>query len=267
MNPKSLEKPTSESSHLEGSNGFREYIGSGKHKDYAVLTTGPCPCLCPLSPPSRPSDSFTSINGDIGSSVAVLMAHEGDDSTIAYLPQEQPGAEEDTGKLVEGPRRRPLAPFDPENFKDARGIIEKQMKRETFQHQNFSTRDNFIAIQNIHLLPTYPPSYFAMFAMMKFALPHMKNGFRIINTTSVASRAFTTALAKDLNPNGICANATAPGPVHTALKPASRPGKQTAGFGSKSKIGRPGQPSQVATSYSMYFWQVSGILILCIPIP
>jgi NAD(P)-dependent dehydrogenase (short-subunit alcohol dehydrogenase family) len=95
------------------------------------------------------------------------------------------------------------------------------------------------------------------------ALTHINS---IINTTStVAFRgtpdmvdyaatkgaivSFTKALAKHLMPKGIMVNAVAPGPVHTPLQPASRPAEQMEGFGKKSGIGRPGQPSEIAPSF------------------
>ena len=40
-----------------------------------------------------------------------------------------------------------------------------------------------------------------------------------------------------------------PGPVHTPLQPASRPAESMEGFGEKSQLGRPGQPSEIAPSY------------------
>lgn len=55
-----------------------------------------------------------------------------------------------------------------------------------------------------------------------------------------------------------------PGPVHTPLQPASRPAEQMEGFGTKSQIGRPGQPSEIAPTYvflaspeaSLYYGQI-----------
>lgn len=55
-----------------------------------------------------------------------------------------------------------------------------------------------------------------------------------------------------------------PGPVHTPLQPASRPDEEMEGFGQQSQLGRPGQPSEIATSYvflgskdaSLYYGQV-----------
>lgn len=67
--------------------------------------------------------------------------------------------------------------------------------------------------------------------------------------TKGAIVSFTKALAKHLMPKGIRVNAVAPGPVHTPLQPASRPAEQMEGFGNKSGIGRPGQPSEIAPSF------------------
>ena len=55
-----------------------------------------------------------------------------------------------------------------------------------------------------------------------------------------------------------------PGPVHTPLQPSSRPAEQMEGFGTQSQLGRPGQPSEIATSFvflaskdaSLYYGQI-----------
>lgn len=67
--------------------------------------------------------------------------------------------------------------------------------------------------------------------------------------TKGAITSFTRSLAKQLVSKGIRVNAVAPGPVHTPLQPASRPAEQMEGFGKKSQLGRPGQPSEVGPSY------------------
>ena len=67
--------------------------------------------------------------------------------------------------------------------------------------------------------------------------------------TKGAIVSFTRSLAKQLLPKGIRVNAVAPGPVHTPIQTASRPPEQMEGFGKKSQLGRPGQPSEVAPSF------------------
>jgi NAD(P)-dependent dehydrogenase (short-subunit alcohol dehydrogenase family) len=69
------------------------------------------------------------------------------------------------------------------------------------------------------------------------------------SATKGAITSFTRSLAKQLAPKGIRVNAVAPGPVHTPLQPASRPAEQMEGFGEKSLLGRPGQPSEIAPSF------------------
>ncbi|KAH6633902.1 hypothetical protein B0J18DRAFT_442167 [Chaetomium sp. MPI-SDFR-AT-0129] len=126
--------------------------------------------------------------------------------------------------------------------------------------------EEFTDIDMENVESTFRSNILQMFAVTKYALPHMKKGGSIINTTStVAFRgtaamvdyaatkgaivSFTRALAKNLMPKGIRVNAIAPGPVHTPLQPASRPAEQMEGFGGKSGIGRIGQPSEIAPSF------------------
>ena len=67
--------------------------------------------------------------------------------------------------------------------------------------------------------------------------------------TKGAIVSFTRSLAQNLMSKGIRVNAVAPGPVHTPLQPASRSAEQMEGFGSKSGLGRIGQPSEIAPSF------------------
>lgn len=100
--------PPSESTKLEACGGFADYVGANKLKDKKVIITGG----------EYESRSFSSLHvsmgmlstadkqdsSGIGRAVAVLMAKEGADITIVYLPQEQEDAD-DTKKMVESEGR------------------------------------------------------------------------------------------------------------------------------------------------------------------
>jgi len=259
--------PSSESTRLEGPNGFVEYTGSGKLKDKAAIITG--------------GDS------GIGRAIAALYAREGADVTIVYLPVEEPDAQ-DTKKLVEEAGRKCLCiPFDLTDFNGCEGVVKKHLDafgKVDILVNNASKQVQEPDFANINLdqvKSSFDSNIIQMFALTKFALPHMPKGSSIINTTSVvafrgtgsmvdyastkgAIVGFTRALSKQLTSKGIRVNAVAPGPVHTPLQPASRPPEQMESLGGKSQIGRIGQPSEIATSYvflasneaTLYYGQV-----------
>jgi len=248
---KSME-PTSESTHLEGAHGFVEYVPAGKLKGKKAFITG--------------GDS------GIGRSVAVLFAKEGADVTIVYLPAEDEDAKE-TKTLVEREGRECLLIagnlMDNETCKSA---ISKHVEK--FQDidvlvNNASKQimcEDFVQINLDDVESTFRSNILQIFAITKYALPHMKKGSSIINTTSTvgfrgtpdmidysstkgAITSFTRSLAKQLVGKGIRVNAVAPGPVHTPLQPASRSAEQMQTFGKDSLLGRPGQPSEIAPSF------------------
>ncbi|KAH8901985.1 NAD(P)-binding protein [Coniochaeta sp. PMI_546] len=245
-------EPSSESTKLEGKGDFVEYLAAGKLKGNKALITG--------------GDS------GIGRSVAVLFAREGSDVSIVYLPEEQPDAE-DTKKLVEKEGRECLLiPGDLMDNETCRKAVEKHMEKFGALHvlvNNASKQimcDDIAEIDLDNVESTFRSNILQMFAMTKYAVPHMKKGGSIINTTSTvafrgtaslvdyaatkgAITSFTRALAKQLMPKGIRVNAVAPGPVHTPLQPASRPAEQMEGYGKQSGIGRVGQPSEIAPSF------------------
>ncbi|MCB8884071.1 SDR family oxidoreductase, partial [Acidisoma cellulosilytica] len=122
---------------------------------------------------------------------------------------------------------------------------------------------------------TFRTNVFAMFWLCKAALPHMKAGATIINTTSIQSyspspmlldyaptkaaiTAFTHALAKQVVGKGIRVNAVAPGPVWTPLQSSGgQPAKNIPDFGDEVPMKRPGQPAELAPVYVLLASQES----------
>lgn len=245
-------KPTSESTQLEGEGAFQEYLAAGKLKGKKALITG--------------GDS------GIGRAVSILFAREGADVTIVYLPEEQPDAE-DTKKLVEKEGRECLLVAGDlmanKNCENAVAKHVEKFKRIDTLVNNASKQimcAEFAEIDLENVESTFRSNILQMFAITKYSLPYMKEGSSIINTTStVAFRgtasmadyaatkgaivSFSRSLAQQLLPKGIRVNAVAPGPVHTPIQPASRTAEEMKNFGGKGKLGRLGQPSEIAPSF------------------
>jgi len=113
-------------------------------------------------------------------------------------------------------------------------------------------------------IKTFDTNIHPMFYLSKYALPHMKRGASILNNASInayigrpdlldytstkgAIVSFTRGLANQQVSKGIRVNAVAPGPVWTPLIPTTMNDKAMEQF--TAPIGRPSQPSEIATSF------------------
>jgi NAD(P)-dependent dehydrogenase (short-subunit alcohol dehydrogenase family) len=207
----------------------------------------------------------------IGRAVALAFANEGTDVAILYLNEHRDAKE--TVQAVEMVGRRALAiagDVGSEGFcKRAIARVMKEFGRLDIVVNNAGEQHSQDRIEKItarQLERTFRTNIFSFFYLTKAALPHLKKGGTIINTTSVTAYrgsaslidysstkgaivSFTRSLAHSLVKRGIRVNAVAPGPIWTPLIPATFPGEKVETFGSDVPLGRAGQPNEVAPCY------------------
>lgn len=212
---------------------------------------------------------ITGGDSGIGRAVAVHFAREGADVAINYL-EEGPDAQE-TKKLVEKEGRECyLIRGDLRTPRVCSEMIKRTMRkfgRLDILVNNAGThvpQEDFKNVTDAQIRKTFDVNIISMIRLTRLALPHLKKGARIINTTSVTAYrgsdhlidyaatkgaivSFTRSLSSELVSKGILVNAVAPGPIWTPLIPASR-GK-VSDFGKNTPMKRPGQPSEVAPAF------------------
>jgi NAD(P)-dependent dehydrogenase (short-subunit alcohol dehydrogenase family) len=214
---------------------------------------------------------ITGGDSGIGRAVAVAMAREGANIAILYL-EEHKDAEE-TQQLVEEEGTEALriaGDVGDEDF--CRKAIDEVLRKfgqidilvnnAAEQHE---THD-LAKIDSGQIDRTFRTNVYSCFYMTKFALPHMKRGASIINTTSITAYkghktlldyastkgaivAFTRSVSLALSDKGIRVNAVAPGPIWTPLIPASFDAEKVSKHGESSEMGRAGQPNEVAPCF------------------
>ncbi|MDK2788179.1 MAG: hypothetical protein PWP07_1404 [Epulopiscium sp.] len=214
---------------------------------------------------------ITGGDSGIGRAVAVAYAKEGCNVVIVYNIADDDANE--TKRVVESYGGKALlikGDIGESSFCNA--VVEKTLNEfggidilvnnAAEQHMQKSIED----ITDEQLLRTFKTNIFSMFYLTRAALPHMKEGSTIINTSSVtafkgnkdlidysatkgAVTAFTRSLSENLAGRKIRVNQVAPGPIWTPLIVSTLDETIIQNFGKDTPLGRPGQPVELAEAY------------------
>jgi NAD(P)-dependent dehydrogenase (short-subunit alcohol dehydrogenase family) len=255
--PKQQQEPPGTEAELKprADHGEETYRGAHRLTDRVALITG--------------GDS------GIGKAVAIAFAREGADVVVNYIGDVEEGDAQDTVRWVEEAGRKALAvPGDLRDEEFCRTLVE----RTADELGNLDILVNNAAWQvcgdRIEEVTTdewrriFATNIEAMFHLSKAAIPRMREGGSILNTTSIqaytpspellpyaatkgAILTFTKALAQDpgVLERGLRVNGVAPGPIWTPLIPSTMPAEKAAKFGENTPLGRAGQPAELAPIY------------------
>ncbi|MCM3612104.1 SDR family oxidoreductase [Planococcus sp. MERTA32b] len=217
---------------------------------------------------------ITGASSGIGQAVAIAYAKEGAKVVIGYKGNEEGAnatlqaiekyggdAKSFQGDLGKSAECEKIVQFTLETY----GQIDIVVNNAGYQYPQTSPLD----ITNEQMLKTFEIKAFAMFYLVRAALPHLKRGARIINTASInayrghsdlidysgangAMVAMTRSLARRLVREEIAVNGIAPGPIWTPLitKTFGDLNPDVADdFGEDVPAGRPGQPFELVKAY------------------
>jgi NAD(P)-dependent dehydrogenase (short-subunit alcohol dehydrogenase family) len=204
--------------------------------------------------------------------VAIAYAREGADVAISYLAEEQADADETKAWVEKAGRRCIQLPGDIRDRDHCAALVERTVadlgkldilvNNAAAQTMNETLDD----IDDDEMQDAFSANVFAMIRLAKAAVPHMKPGAAIVNSTSVQAKiatenmivysttkgaiaSLTIGLSNLLAPKGIRVNCVAPGPVWTPIQPIAKGGDELETLGQNTPLGRAGQPGELAPAY------------------
>ena len=223
-----------------------------------------------LRRPGSPQGLAHRRRSGIGRAAAIAFAREGAGVAINYLPAEEPDAREVVQAIRDVGRKAVALPGD---IRDE-ASCNKPMADAVAQLGGLDIgvsnaarqvlQDSILDISTEQFDMRFKTNVYAMFWIIKAAVPHLKPGSTIVCTTSVnpydpgeniigyaatkgAIMVFAKGLAKQLASKGIRVNAVAPGPVWTPLQvTGGQPTDKLPKFGANTPLGRAGQPAELA---------------------
>ena len=190
---------------------------------------------------------------------------------ISYL-EEHEEAQETARWVQEAGRKAVVVPGDVADEGHCNGLVDRAVNE--FGH--LSILVNNAAMQRTHERieditaeewdRTFKTNIYSQFYLCKAAIPRMKPGAAIVNTTSINAKNpspsllayattkgaianFTAGLAQLVADKGIRVNCVAPGPIWTPLIPSTMPEAAVKTFGQNTPLGRAGQPAELAPAY------------------
>lgn len=215
---------------------------------------------------------ITGGDSGIGRAVAIAYAREGADVAISYLQDEESDAQDTRAWVEKAGRRCLLLPGDLRDAAHCRAIVAKTVdalgrldvlvNNAAAQTVNEGLDD--VTAEDVE--GAFRANVFAMIYLSQAAVPHMRPGGAIVNSTSqqakVAAKSMliyastkgaiaslTIALSNLLAPQGIRVNCVAPGPIWTPIQPIAKSPEELEMLGSETVLGRAGQPAELAPAY------------------
>ncbi|MEQ8820708.1 MAG: SDR family oxidoreductase [Sumerlaeia bacterium] len=215
---------------------------------------------------------ITGGDSGIGQAVAIAFAKEGARVAVNFLDVETEDALATKAKVEEYGGEIALIPGDIQERETCDRIVRETLERfgqldilvnnAAYQMAQESLTD----ISDEQLERTFNTNVLGAIRVTRAALFHMKDGSRIINTTSVTAYrgsshlldysstkgalvTFTRSLAAALVDKKIRVNAVAPGPVWTPFIPPAFPAEAMPKFGGQVPMQRAAQPCELAPAY------------------